>query len=699
MRPQVLMISVTAPKAALLGHFLERFAELRAEVWLAALSDVERTHADLQLSGLRSLRSHLRAPNPEFYRLADQVTRAEETWLHVNRDQWVRDRSDRADVLVAVDVGAVYSVWELARDNPHASAVFGLEPGVAAVERMVSAPSAAQARRRLGDLARVQRRRAKKVLRSAVEHAAASRVGGALAPLAGRRSAAVPVVAVPSIVGLEERGQVEQAASFTAKLLTPASSRRRRADVLGALALRHIADGTDAPRLKEAVEAELAYADQLYARGDAERAAASFWQATRLAFHRGFHLDSTRSPLAEDPRGFTEPFRHSAVSQAVGRPRGRLTPAELPRPDATKRILLATLGNTNFLADVSARLEGRDDVQVRSVVPADLGPAIRLTRDPHRLIASLVADDGRAERSAEEGLRKHLDWADIVLVDWCTQLSRVFQLVDPGTTRIVLRLHSYEAFTPWPLLLDSSRLDQFVFVSDHIRKLVLAQRPDLSELQTSVLINGIDLRRFARPKSPDARFTVAVIGFKVVAKDVLWALETMRRLRARDRRYRLLLVGEDFQDHLSPAAARYGAEFRRQATRLERDGGLVRTGQLNDVGAALVDAGTILCSSVREGSPVGLVEASSSGCVPVVRDWPFFAGNGGGARALYPSEWIVETPAEAADRLYRVTADPRTWQAESQRCAAETVQRWDLSIVASDYDSLFGSADGTPTRS
>lgn len=693
MRPQILMLSGTPPRTALLAHFLERFAAVGADVWLAAMADVERTHGDLGLAGLRSLRTHLAVTTPEFYRLADRVTPVEETWLHVSRDRWVRDRADRADVLIATDMTAIYSVWQLARDNPHPAAVFGLEPGAIAAEQLVSGFSPAELRRRLGDLARVQRRRAKQVVRTTVETGAASRAGRALAPLADWRQAAVPVVAVPRIVGLEERGQLHQAAAFTTRVLSRTRSNRRRANILGAVALRHIADGTAAPQLREAVEAELAYADQLYERGDAESAAASFWQATRLAFHRGFHLDTTRSPLADDPSGFTEPFRRSVVSQVLSRPRGRLTPAQLPDPPATRRVLLATLGNTNFLGDISARLEGRDDIEVRSVVPKDLGSAIRLTRDPRRLITSLLAENGRAERFAEEGLREHLDWADVVFVDWCTHLPRVFQLVDPGTSRLVLRLHSYEAFTPWPLLLDTSRLDQLIFVSDHVRDLVLAQRPELSELDTPVLINGIDLRRFVRPKSADARFTVAMIGFQAVAKDVLWALETIRRLRAHDQRYRLMLIGGDFQDFLSPAAARYGAEFRRQAERLERQGGLIRTGHLDDVGTALVDAGTILCSSVREGSPVGLVEAASSGCVPVVRDWPFFAGGGRGARSLYPPEWIVEDPGEAADRLARVTADQQTWQSESQRCAAEAIQRWDLSVVAASYDELFGSSE------
>ena len=53
----------------------------------------------------------------------------------------------------------------------------------------------------------------------------------------------------------------------------------------------------------------------------------------------------------------------------------------------------------------------------------------------------------------------------------------------------------------------------------------------------------------------------------------------------------------------------------------------------------------MLSSSVRESFHMGLVEAVASGALPVVRDWPFFPG---AARTLFPPDWVVDSPAEAA---------------------------------------------------
>ncbi len=706
MRLQILMLSGTTPSSDLVAHFVEQLRALDADVWLAAMSDVERTHGDVPLTGARSLRAHTDGHGPEFHRRVDQATPVEQTWLHAEADDWVRDKADRADVLVAIDLTAIYAVWELASRNPYPAAVFGLNPALdAARERAGGRAGRASLGRRARGLVQVAQRRSRRTARRVIEAGAASALGrtsvagGPAVRLIARRSRSLATrLAVGRIAGLEARGDLVAAQRSTDELLAGSSSNRRRANVLGSLAARHFGAGEPVPQLKAAVEAELAYADQLLSRGDHDGAAASYGQAVRLAFHRSQHLDSTWSPLADDPAGFTAAFRRSAVLGEINRPRGRLLPAAPPPDGRPLRILFATLGNTNFLGDITSRLETRDDVEVRMVVPLDLTPLNQLTSDPRKLTSSLLARDGWAERTAEKGLRAHLDWADVVFIDWCTQLVRVFQLVDPGTTRIIARLHSYEAFTPWPLTLDLSRLDQLIFVSEHVRDLVFAQRPELADsgVDTPVLTNGMDLQRLVRPKSTGARYTVAMIGYKVVAKDVLWAMEAIRVLRERDPRYRLLLIGGDFEEQLSPTAARYGAEFRRQAASLEAEGGLQRTGHLDDVADALVEAGTILCSSVREGSPVGVVEAVASGCVPVVRDWPFFAGNGRGARALYPAEWIVETPAEAAERLFRVTVDEDHWRSESLRCSAEVIARWDISVIGSAYDDLFG---GTPIDS
>ena len=145
-----------------------------------------------------------------------------------------------------------------------------------------------------------------------------------------------------------------------------------------------------------------------------------------------------------------------------------------------------------------------------------------------------------------EALGPHIDWADTVFIDWCVAAAVMFTMIDPGTTRIVIRLHSFEAFSWWPHLVDFSRVDDLIFVSDHLRDLCNQVLPQLTDgPRQHVISNAMDLSSFVRPKDDDARFTLGLVGIGSVAKDPRWAIDVLRELRKHDKRYRLVLMGDD----------------------------------------------------------------------------------------------------------------------------------------------------------
>lgn len=125
-----------------------------------------------------------------------------------------------------------------------------------------------------------------------------------------------------------------------------------------------------------------------------------------------------------------------------------------------------------------------------------------------------------------------------------------------------------------------------------------------------------------------------------MAKDPRWALEVLRILRQSDKRYRLHLVGGGLNATSSPALHRYHQAFTAELDPLVAEGAVRVLGHTDDVPGALTDVGTVLSTSVREGWPLSIMEGAASGAVPVVRDWPFFAGKTHGARSLFPSDWV-----------------------------------------------------------
>ncbi len=253
------------------------------------------------------------------------------------------------------------------------------------------------------------------------------------------------------------------------------------------------------------------------------------------------------------------------------------------------RLLVATRINADFLGEIREHFGSHDGFEMRFVDFAEVHELDRFAKNPDKIVFQTLAGKPGLPKVAEEAFREHLDWADVVLVEWCTALAALLTQVDPGDTRIVVRMHSYEAFTLWPHLMDFSRVDDMVFVSDHLRDLAVAAVPGLQEPgapRMHVIANAMELQRFVRPKNDEARFTLGVIGASKMVKDPRWAIEVVRELRKHDERYRLLLVRGRLQDP-TPAAQAYAEQFQRDLDELEPTGAVQVLGHTDDVPAAL----------------------------------------------------------------------------------------------------------------
>ncbi|TVP35019.1 glycosyl transferase, partial [Streptomyces griseus subsp. griseus] len=493
--------------------------------------------------------------------------------------------------------------------------------------------------------------------------------------------------------GMEEAGRISGAAIALSAAADRIPDPALKAQLLHESAMTEVSKGISPRQLGKAVAGHLAHADREFAQGRFEAASVALYRALSLDFHRVLHIDQLTSPLAKDAKGFITPLQKSAAFRAVAQPRGRKTPPKPPPSERPLRLLVTTSTNANFLQHILARYGDHPGVELRFL---DLG-----AHKPFKKIAwaatemledRLSGGESTYHSDVERLMRPHLDWADTVFVDWSVGPAAMLTTIDPGDTRIVVRLHSYEAFTRWPHMTDFSRVDDLVFVAPHVQDLVTSLVPQLREPSAPlmhILDNAMDLKHFRRPKSADARFTLGLVGISQVAKDPRWAVDVLNRLREKDDRYRLLLIGSEMNPKTSKATADYLTLLKRELKPLEESGAVVRLGPTDDVPSALTDIGVILSSSVREGCHVGLMEGAASGAAPVVRDWPFYAGKPNSARTLYPQGWVVDSPEEAARRILDITATEETWRAACDQASEHAVGTWDWSVVQKRFDDLF----------
>ncbi|MFD4001142.1 glycosyltransferase [Streptomyces rubiginosohelvolus] len=701
----VLFIATKRPQLGLFTDSLVKFRDRGAKVYLAGTFNTSAVAEELtlaELDGVHQLPRNLNKRSSAMRRKAKKSPAGMRVWMQSQRDRWLRQQARTAHVLVALDPGAVYTVWRLAQYNTTAEAHFGLAPALRAVDRIAGGTARSAT---LPPVAAVAQdvRRSISGLPAAVMRTATARP--VMRSTVGARlwRSAVTVPGMPGTVrasasryvaeGMEEAGRISGAAIALSAAASKIPDPALKAQLLHESAMTEVSKGISPRDLSKAVDGHLAHADDEFAKGQYAPASVALYRALSLGFHRVLHIDQLSSPLAKDAEGFVAPLQKSPAYRAVARPRGRKTPPKSPPSERPLRLLVTTSTNVNFLQHILARYEDHPRVELRFLDLAAHKPFKKIAwAAPQMLEDRLSGGTSEYQDDVERLMRPHLDWADTVFVDWSVGPAAMLTTIDPGDTRIVVRLHSYEAFTRWPHMTDFSRVDDLVFVAPHVKDLVTSLVPQLREASAPrmhVLDNAMELEGFRRPKSADARFNLGLVGISQVAKDPRWAVDVLNRVREQDDRYRLLLVGNEMSPKTSKATADYLTLLRRELKPLEESGAVVRLGATDDVPAALTDIGVILSSSVREGCHVGLMEGAASAAVPVVRDWPFYAGKPHSARTLYPEGWVVDSPEEAAQRILDVTATEESWREACEQASAHAVGTWDWSVVQKRFDDLF----------
>ena len=466
---------------------------------------------------------------------------------------------------------------------------------------------------------------------------------------------------VPLVEHLHRTASYELAAELVAYLDPGVGTAHEQAHRRGLRALVETSRaGEEAADLRPAAGAVLAAADEALAADQVDDAADLVTLALELLFHRELHADQLSSPLVEDPGAFLRDLRRSRVGTLLTGPlpssapeTGR--PTEVRAVDAAPRVVVSPGSFPQFATPVVDALRELADVDVLDLTARTELRYLGVNRlmVNKRLRAALGIP-----RPADLELQARLARADAVLVDWADRGALEVLLTTPSSTRLTVRVHSMDALSAWVHLLDWSRVDHLVVVSEHMRRLLDRLLGDrLAATTVHVVPNVVDTARVVVDKAEGHRRRLLMVGWGQRVKDPLWALDVLAALRARDPDWQLILLGADFLRHKAVSTDRYHEEFVERLVRDDVREAVEFVGWTEDIAPLLARAGFVLSLSRRESFGLGMMEAAASGCVPVVRDWPVFTPVGG-ARAVVPDDWVVETVEQAVDRIEELAEEP-----------------------------------------
>ncbi|MDO4896267.1 MAG: glycosyltransferase family 4 protein [Moraxella sp.] len=226
--------------------------------------------------------------------------------------------------------------------------------------------------------------------------------------------------------------------------------------------------------------------------------------------------------------------------------------------------------------------------------------------------------------------------ADIVWSEWWVHPTVWVSRYLPDDTKIISRCHAYEVFTYWPHLIDFSRIDQNIFVADHIKTIAKKSFESfaaIDDFKNHIIRNYVDFSSFTTKKLPNAQFTLGMVQWGDYNKNPLKALHLLEKLVKIDSRFNIKFAGKPFANPVNETERLYKEMFEQAAKRLESH--IEFSGFVTDMPAWYQQVGFVVNCSRRESQSVALCEGAASGAIPIVIEWSMLQ-DFQAARLIYP---------------------------------------------------------------
>ena len=261
----------------------------------------------------------------------------------------------------------------------------------------------------------------------------------------------------------------------------------------------------------------------------------------------------------------------------------------------------------------------------------------------------LIMDMYGYKKNEWEIVYSHYEWADVIWFEWANELTLALtkmagDLIGGGGTlggqilnqkKVIIRLHAYESFTDWPKHINWNCVDDIMFVASHVRDRIAETLTKVKVVpEVSIIPNGVDLDKFAfepkwhqqKPLEFDPGFNLAYVGYLNWKKGSVLLLHAFRALVEIDNRYRLHIAGR-FQ---SIPEQQYWVKMIKD---LGLTKNIVLDGWRDDLSEWFKGKGQIICSSITEACPVGILEGMASGLRPIIHDYI-------GRDSIFPPEFV-----------------------------------------------------------
>jgi len=252
------------------------------------------------------------------------------------------------------------------------------------------------------------------------------------------------------------------------------------------------------------------------------------------------------------------------------------------------------------------------------------------------------------EGKTEEELFELMKWSDISWFEWCTDLAVIGSRQQKVCENIV-RLHRYEAYSPWPRQVNWHNIDTLITVGNNFVKDALFNCVPGIENQTSIVTipNGVDLDKCAFTERQRGKNIAFLSNIRAVKNPAL-VLQCMQKLHYIDPEYRLFFAGR-FQDF---SLEQY---IKHMVDTLDLRDVVFFDGWQEDVCSWLKDKHYVVSTSFIESQGMGLLEAMACGLKPVIHNFP-------GANEIFSSDFLFNIAEEFCEHIFSTSYEPQKYR-------------------------------------
>ena len=252
-----------------------------------------------------------------------------------------------------------------------------------------------------------------------------------------------------------------------------------------------------------------------------------------------------------------------------------------------------------------------------------------------------------------ERSRSLLNWAEVVFSEWGLANSVWYSNNISPEQKHIVRIHLQEInerARVFPVNVETSGVDKFVFVADHVREEAI-ELFNWDVESTIVVPNYVDVNRLNQDKLPTANKTIGIIGIVPQRKRLDRALNLMKRLVQEDPSWKLIIKGKDprnIEFMKAPNRAKEMEYYSSQFERIDNETHLKSSVSWDEYSISLSSwyrkVGYVLSPSDFESFHYSIADGVASGAIPIIWPWD-------GAKEIYTADWLIQNTEDAANHI------------------------------------------------